>query len=129
MKIIILILLSFAIQSVFGAEPAKSNLVAVTARILSQPKDFEFPGCRCEHHTIKPVKAHSSELEIIVPEELSGKKLVIYHIPPLKEGSIWFSKGARVGFIIDQNSLGSMFSKRDRRYSYLRRMMSRIGSP
>ena len=119
----ILIALSVLIPQLAISEAAdRSDLTVVRAKIVSIPKDFEFPGSRDADQgrepTVKPHKAHSSELQIITPKELAGKIITLYHLPPLTGRTIWHQVGDIIEFRIDRESLGSMYPPEDRRHSF-----------
>ena len=99
----------------------RSALTVVRAKIISMPKDFEFPGSQNadgREQTVKPQKAHSSELQIITPKELAGKNIAFYHLPPLTGKTIWHQVGSIIEFQIDKESLGSMYPGKDRRHTF-----------
>ena len=99
----------------------RSALTVVRAKIASLPKDFEFPGSEDadgREQTVKPQKAHSSELQITTPKELAGKTITFYHLPPLTGKTIWHQVGTIIEFRIDRESLGSMYPPKDRRHTF-----------
>lgn len=121
MKSILLVLCFLLPKLAFCEATEHSNLAVVRAIIVSIPKDFEFPGSSDaddKEQTVKPQKAHSSELQIITPNDLAGKTITFYHLPPLKRGSIWHSVGATIEFQIDRESLGRMYPREDRRHTF-----------
>jgi hypothetical protein len=121
MKTILLALCFLLPKLAFCEATERSNLAVVRAKIVSIPKDFEFPGSSDadgKEQTVKPQKAHSSELQIITPNDLTGKTITFYHLPPLKGDSIWHRVGTIIEFQIDRESLGSMYPRKDRRHTF-----------
>jgi hypothetical protein len=54
----------------------------------------------------------ATELEVLAPESLTGKKLFICHRPPADQDSVWRSLGAKVVFELaeeDINPVGCAF--------------------
>jgi hypothetical protein len=119
MRFLLLVFCLFVPKLVRGSAEEDRSAVVVRARIAKKPISFVFPGCRCEHRPSKPHKAHVSELELIIPGKLKGKRLSLYHLPALRGRTIWHQVDSIVEFRIDQQSLGSLYPQTHPRGSFI----------
>ena len=131
MKLILALILSLLIHQVAYSVPnEKKNIITVRAKILSLPADFTFPDSSDagpgREQTVKPHKAHTSELKILSPKYLRGKKVTFYHVPRLTDKTVWHNTGEIIEFLISQEFLGSLFPKEDPRHTYKIPYASRI---
>ena len=122
MKTLLLVMCVLIPELAVSETTDRSALIVVRAKIISMPKDFEFPGSedadQGKEQTVKPQKAHSSELQIITPKELAGKNITFYHLPPLTGKTIWHQVGTVIEFRIDSESLGCLYPPKDRRHTF-----------
>jgi hypothetical protein len=84
--------------------------VTVRVKIVEAPKPYQFSGCSCaDNRHAKPYMAQVSVIKFVLPDELAGRKLKIYHYPTLEMGTLWEQVGAICEFHVPQKAIGKAY--------------------
>lgn len=113
------LMILLVVTGAVGADNVASNaIVNVTAKITELPVPHVFPACACGEHLAKPYTCEVTIVTFVLPKDLEGKGLSIFHTQHLPTNSVWKLLGANLQFSIDQEALGSLYPLSDKRHTY-----------